>query len=111
MTSIEFHARLKALAKRRNKKLIDIENNTGLKKGTIKNWKRYIPGADKLVMLAGELETSVDYLLGITDYDLPVKALHSASANIILNALVDHELSEASAQAVASVITALRDRD
>ena len=44
-----------------------IEKGAGLTIGSIKNWGRSIPSADKILRVANFLDVSVDYLLGNTD--------------------------------------------
>lgn len=109
MTSSDFHARLKDLAKKRNIKIKELEISVGLPTGTISNWKRFFPAADTLGKVSVGLSTSVDYLLGLTECDLPTQAIDTKATAIILNALIGKDLTVNSAIAVASIIETIEE--
>lgn len=104
MTTQEFHERLKQIAKKRNITIKDLEINVGLPTGTISNWKKFFPAADTLGKVSVGLGTSVDYLLGLTECDLPPYVVEDKISAIILNSLNGKELTIDSALAVATII-------
>ena len=55
--------RVKALADENNKKIANIEAETGLSNGTISKWKKSIPYVDTLKKVADYFHVSIEELL------------------------------------------------
>lgn len=56
--------RIRDLAKKRGKSVRDVALNVGLSENAIYGWKKTKPKAEDLALVADELFTTVDYLLG-----------------------------------------------
>lgn len=56
--------RIRDLAKKRGKSVRDVALNIGLSENAIYGWKKTKPKAEDLALVADELFTTVDYLLG-----------------------------------------------
>ncbi|MEB8400302.1 helix-turn-helix domain-containing protein [Enterococcus casseliflavus] len=59
--------RIKQLCKSRSISVSVLENKIGLPTNTIYQWKKRVPGTDKLKKIADYFDVSIDYLLGRTD--------------------------------------------
>lgn len=59
--------RIKEFLKLRNKKQSEMYISLGISDRTLDNYKKSMPKADNLALIADYLECSVDYLLGRTD--------------------------------------------
>ncbi|MBP2058633.1 transcriptional regulator with XRE-family HTH domain [Lactobacillus colini] len=63
--------RIKKLAERHGKSIVDVEAELGLSKNYLYKWKKSSPSSDKLTKVADYFKTSTDYLLGRTDDPSP----------------------------------------
>lgn len=66
--------RIKQLCKSRSISVSMLENKLDLPSNTIYQWKKRVPGTDKLKKIADYFDTSIDYLLGRTDTPNPTAA-------------------------------------
>lgn len=64
MANITVFDRIKKLADRRGKKIVDVESDLDFSKNYLYKWKKSTPSSDKLAKVADYFNVSVDYLLG-----------------------------------------------
>lgn len=69
MSAITVFDRIKKLAERQGKRIVDVESDLGMSKNYLYKWKKSVPTSDKLARVADYFGVSVDYLLG-RDEDL-----------------------------------------
>lgn len=77
------------LLKEKNISQKELSDSTGISTGNISDWKsgRSMPSADKLNILANELNCSVDYLIGRTDFSEEENQLICHNLSEYLNTL------------------------
>lgn len=66
--------RIKELAKNRKMTLVEVNDKAGLGTRTIYHWNKTQPGNDKLASVAKVLNTTTDYLNGLTDDPNPISS-------------------------------------
>lgn len=64
--------RIKELCKKRSISVSTLEERLNFPSNTIYQWKKRIPGTDKLSAVADYFGVSIDYLLGRTDTPNPI---------------------------------------
>jgi len=63
---MEFIEKLIELMKSQNINSVDLQNNTGIRESTFRNWKKGSqPSADKIILLAKYFNITTDELLGL----------------------------------------------
>ena len=74
--------RIKELAKKKGMSLVDVNNKAGLGTRTIYHWKTKQPSNDSLKAVAKVLNTSTDYLNGLTNNPLPQSKKQNTQADL-----------------------------
>lgn len=74
--------RIKELAKNKGMSLVDVNDKAGLGTRTIYHWKTKQPSNDSLKAVAKVLNTSTDYLNGLTDNPLPQSKKQNVQADL-----------------------------
>lgn len=67
MSAITVFDRIKKLAERQGKRIVDVESDLGMSRNYLYKWKKSVPSSDKLALVADYFNVSVDYLLGRDD--------------------------------------------
>lgn len=79
MTPFEMFERIKKLAKKRGLTLVEVNDKAGLGTRSIYHWKKAKPSTNNLKSVADVLNTTTDYLNGITDD--PIRHLDKKEIN------------------------------
>lgn len=64
MSDMTVFDRIRALAEKRGKKIVDVEADLNMSKNYLYKWKKSTPSADKLSKVADYFNVSTDFLLG-----------------------------------------------
>ena len=64
MAEITVFDRIKRLADKQGKSIVDVEADLGFSKNYLYKWKKSVPSSDKLAKVADYFNVSTDYLLG-----------------------------------------------
>lgn len=67
MTPFEMFERIKDLAQKRGLTLVEVNDKAGLGTRSIYHWKKAKPSTNNLKAVANVLNTTIDYLTGLTD--------------------------------------------
>lgn len=69
------YVRIKKLCENNNTNIAALERDLELSNGVISKWKKATPNVETLRKVANYFNTSLDYLIGMTDIITPVKEI------------------------------------